>query len=49
MYKKCCEDKQVNLLLTEEEGKRYYVLIKDFFKISGKQSIKAPKKVNTLE
>ena len=28
--KKCCEDKHVDLLLIEEEGKRHYVLIKDF-------------------
>ena len=31
MYqKKCCEDKHVDLLLIREEGKRHYVLIKDF-------------------
>ena len=27
--KKYCEEKHVDLLLTEEEGKRYYVLMKD--------------------
>ena len=31
MYQKiCCEEKHVNLLLTREESKIYYVLIKDF-------------------
>ena len=29
--KKCCEEKNVNLLLIEEKGKRHYVLIKDFY------------------
>ena len=30
MYqKKCCEEKHVDLLLTEKKGKRHYVLIKD--------------------
>ena len=28
--KKCCEEKHVDLLLTEKKGKRDYVLIKDF-------------------
>ena len=28
--KKCCEEKQVDLLLIGKEGKRHYVLIKDF-------------------
>ena len=28
--KKCCEEKHVDLLLLLEEGKRHYVLIKDF-------------------
>ena len=28
--KKCCKEKHVYLLLTEEEGKRQYALIKDF-------------------
>ena len=28
--KKCCEEKHVDLLLIGEEGKRHYVLIKDF-------------------
>ena len=28
--KKCCEEKHVDLLLIREEGKRHYVLIKDF-------------------
>ena len=28
--KKCCEKKHVNLLLIGQEGKRHYVLIKDF-------------------
>ena len=28
--KKCCEEKNVDLSLTGEEGKRHYVLIKDF-------------------
>ena len=28
--KKCCEEKHIDLLLTGEEGKRHYVLIKDF-------------------
>ena len=28
--KKCCEDKYVDLLLVEERGKNYHVLIKDF-------------------
>ena len=28
--KKCCEEKYIDLLLTEEEGKIHYVLIKDF-------------------
>ena len=28
--KKCCEEKQVDLLLIGEEGKRYYVIFKDF-------------------
>ena len=28
--KKCCEGKHVDLLLIEEKGQRYYVLIKDF-------------------
>ena len=30
MSKKCCEDKHVDLLLLEEEGKKHYALIKDF-------------------
>ena len=30
MSKKRCEEKDVDLLLTGEEGKRYYVLIKGF-------------------
>ena len=28
--KKCCEEKHIDLLLIGEEGKRYYVRIKDF-------------------
>ena len=28
--KKCCEEKHVDLLLIKENGKRHYVLIKDF-------------------
>ena len=28
--KKCCEEKHVDLLVTGEEGKRHYVIIKDF-------------------
>ena len=28
--KKCCKEKHVDLLLIAEEGKRHYVLIKDF-------------------
>ena len=28
--KKCCEEKHIDLLLIGEEGKRHYVLIKDF-------------------
>ena len=28
--KKCCEGKNVNLLLTEGEGKKHFVLIKGF-------------------
>ena len=28
--KKCWDEKNVDLLLTGEEGKRYYVLIKDY-------------------
>ena len=28
--KKCCEEKHVDWLLIREEGKRHYVLIKDF-------------------
>ena len=28
--KKCCEEKHADLLLIGEEGKRHYVLIKDF-------------------
>ena len=28
--KKCCEEKHVDLLLTGEEGKRHYVLTKNF-------------------
>ena len=28
--KKCCEEKHVDLLLIREEGKRYYVFVKDF-------------------
>ena len=28
--KKCCEEKHVDLLLMGEEGKRHYVLTKDF-------------------
>ena len=28
--KKCCEEQHVDLLLIGEEGKRHYVLIKDF-------------------
>ena len=28
--KKCCEEKRFDLLLIGEEGKRYYVLTKDF-------------------
>ena len=30
MSKKCFEEKPVDLLLIEEEGKWYYVFIKDF-------------------
>ena len=33
MYQKtCCKEKHVNLLLTGEERKRYYVLIRGFNK-----------------
>ena len=28
--KKCCEEKHVDLILIRKEGKRDYVLIKDF-------------------
>ena len=31
--KKCFEGKRVDLLLIGEEGKRYYVLFKDFHKL----------------
>ena len=30
IYKKCCVEKHVDLLVRVEEGKRHYVLIKDF-------------------
>ena len=30
VLKKCCQEKRVDLLLKEQEGKRYHVLIKHF-------------------
>ena len=42
--KKCCEEKHVDLLLIRAEGKRHYVLIKDFNKFMYKHTLHRGKK-----